>query len=143
MKKYLLLIPFLLVGCSFNRTYRNRAEDKEEAEKVVSKLYYTLQNGDLQKASKFFSGKFFQVTDKNKFNKLFKKMDEYGKVSDYNLSKWETLVVEGTNSKAEYVLTYDVKRDSTKMQEVFSMEKENDSIKIVGYRVNYDFLLDK
>lgn len=141
---YLFLISFLLISCSFNQTFSNRESDKKEAEKIPQKFYWEFRYGsNYDKIYDLFSEKFFEVTSKEKLNEINTvTQNEFGTIEDYNLVKWETFVMTGTNPRSEYVLTYDVKRSIGKTQETFSMRKENGTIKIVGYRVNHD-LLDK
>lgn len=90
-----------------------------------------------------FGDKFFEVTDKDKLLQIINtSQNDIGRVEEYNLVKWETLIVKGSNPKSEYLLVYDVKRGTTaKTEETFSMQKDkNGDIKIVGYRVNQDLL---
>ncbi|WP_312993250.1 hypothetical protein [Chryseobacterium flavum] len=42
---------------------------------------------------KLFGEKFFEVTDKEKLVKLINVVNEIGPVEEYNLAKWETIVV--------------------------------------------------
>jgi len=145
MKKiYLLIISFLLMSCSFNQTFSNRESDKNEAEKISRKFYWELlYGGNQDDLYKLFGEQFFAVTSEEKLNELnLTSQNEIGQIQDYNLVKWETLVVQGSNPRSEYVLTYDVKRERGKTQETFSMNKEEGEIKIIGYRINQD-LLDK
>jgi len=64
--------------------------------------------------------------------------NEHGKIKDDSLSNWRTFVSKGTNPISEYELTNLVKRDSGQTQEVITLQKENDTIKIVGYRIDLD-----
>jgi hypothetical protein len=143
MKKfYLLIITFLLISCSFNQTFSNRESDKEDAEKISKKFYWELRYGtNHDKIYKLFSDKFFEVTNRETLDKMITVSEnEIGPITECNLVKWETLVVKGSNSKSEYVLTYDIKRSNGKTEETFSMHEENGTIKIVGYRINQDML---
>jgi hypothetical protein len=89
-----------------------------------------------------FDEKFFAVTDQEKLLELINvTQNKIGPVQEYNLVKWETMVVKGSNARSEYLLTYDVKRGSENTKETFTMEKNKDGdIKIVGYRVNQNLL---
>ncbi|MGG5211020.1 hypothetical protein ACQWU4_19030 [Chryseobacterium sp. MIQD13] len=144
MKKFcIILISFLLISCSFNQTFSNREEDKKEAEKISQKFFWELKyGGNLDTIYNLFSDKFFEVTNKEKLLQIINvSQNDIGRVEEYNLVKWETLIIKGSNSKSEYLLIYDVKRGSGKTEETFSMEKDkNGDIKIVGYRVNQDLL---
>ncbi|PQA95659.1 hypothetical protein B0A69_04600 [Chryseobacterium shigense] len=144
MKKlYLILISFLLISCSFNQTFSNREEDKKEAEEISKKFFWELKyGGNLDTIYNLFGDKFFEVTDKEKLLQIINTtQNDIGRVEEYDLVKWETLIVKGSNAKSEYLLVYDVKRGTAKTEETFSMEKDkNGDIKIVGYKVNQDLL---
>lgn len=58
------------------------------------------------------------------------------KISNIQLTMWETFVSVGTNPKSQYVLSYRIERNIQNTQEKFTLEKNNDSIKIVGYDVS-------
>ena len=141
---YLILISFLLISCSFNQTFSNREEDKKDAEEISQKFFWELKyGGNMDTIYNLFGDKFFEVTDKDKLLQIINtSQNDIGRVEEYNLVKWETLIVKGSNSKSEYLLVYDVKRGTTaKTEETFSMQKDkNGDIKIVGYRVNQDLL---
>ena len=140
MKKYfLILITFFFLSCNFNRTFENREEDKKDAEKITTNFFILLKNNDRNGVAKLFSDKFFQVTSKEKLNQMLNYTNKVGgKMLNNSLSNWETTIVKGTNPKADYLMTYYVKRDSINTQEIFSLQKENDSIKIVGYKIDLD-----
>jgi hypothetical protein len=144
MKKiYLLIISFLLISCNFNQFYKDRESDKEDGEKIPQKFYWELRYGGNQNdIYKLFDEKFFAVTDQEKLLELINvTQNKIGPVQEYNLVKWETMVVKGSNARSEYLLTYDVKRGSENTEETFTMEKNKDGdIKIVGYRVNQNLL---
>ncbi|MGE8434817.1 hypothetical protein [Chryseobacterium joostei] len=57
-------------------------------------------------------------------------------ILDTQLTIWETFVSVGTQPKSQYVLSYKVKRNIQNTQEKITLEKNNDSIKIVGYDVS-------
>ncbi|MDH6250865.1 hypothetical protein M2347_000592 [Chryseobacterium sp. H1D6B] len=141
---YMLIISFLLISCSFNQTFSNRESDKKDAEEISKKFYWELKYGSNQdKIYELFSNKFFEVTSKEKLDQMNTvSQNEIGPIQEYNLIKWETLVVKGSNARSQYLLIYDVKRTNGKTEETFSMNKENGEIKIIGYRINQN-LLDK
>ncbi|MDR6921787.1 MULTISPECIES: hypothetical protein [Chryseobacterium] len=142
-KIVLILISFLLISCSFNQTFSNRESDKKDAEKISEKFYWEEKyGGNLDTIYNLFGDKFFEVTDKEKLLKIINaSQNDIGRVEEYNLVKWETLIVKGSNPKSVYMLAYEVKRGTSKTEEIFSMEKDkNGDIKIVGYRVNQDLL---
>lgn len=140
---YFILISFLLISCSFNQTFSNREEDKKEAEEISKKFFWELKyGGNLDTIYNLFGNKFFELTDKEKLLQIINTtQNDIGRVEEYNLVKWETLVVKGSNAKSVYLLVYDVKRGTSKTEETFSMEKnKNGDVKIVGYKVNHDLL---
>lgn len=140
MKKILLFVTLtLLVNCSFNQTFSNRESDRDDAEKISKKFYWELLQGtNKDKIYELFSDKFFEVTSKDQLDKLISdSQQEYGIIKENNLEHWETLVVKGSNSKSEYLLTYNVTREYGTTKETFSMLKEDENIKIVGYHINY------
>lgn len=138
---YLLITSFLLISCNFNQFYKNRESDKADGEKIPRKFYWELRYGTNQdNIYKLFGDKFFEVSDKEKLAEMLSIVTKIGPVEDYTLSKWETLVVKGTDSKSEYLFTYDVKRGNETTHETFTMEKDKQGdIKIVGYHINQDF----
>jgi hypothetical protein len=139
MKKFLLFVTLtLLVSCSFNQTFSNRESDRAEAAEISKKFYWELSYGGNQDdLYNLFGEQFFEVTSRDKLNQMnLVSQNEIGQVQDYTLVKWETFVVKGSNPKSEYVLTYDVKREKGKTQEIFSMNKNDGEIKIVGYHIN-------
>lgn len=139
MKKYILiLIALTIVSCNFNKTYHNREEDKKDAEKITEKFYTLIKENNRQKAFKLIGNKFFETTDKNQLNQMIDDINaECGdKISDTQLTIWETVVSVGTNPKSQYVLSYRVERNIQNTQEKFTLEKDDDSIKIVGYDVH-------
>ncbi|WP_027383542.1 hypothetical protein [Epilithonimonas caeni] len=139
MKKYSsILFIILLTGCNFNTVYKNREQDKQDAEKVTEKFYSLMNSNNRQKAIKLMSQKLFKITSKEKFNQILDESSkECGNIISDSLIHWETVAVEGTNPKNEYVLIYDVKRDIKNTQEKFTLYKENDSIKILGYDIRF------
>jgi hypothetical protein len=144
MKKiYLLIISFLLISCNFNQFYKDRESDKEDGKKIPQKFYWELRYGGNQDdIYKLFDEKFFAVTDQEKLLELINvTQNKIGPVQEYNLVKWETLVVKGSNARSQYLFTYNLKRGTENTDETFTMEKNKDGdIKIVGYRVNQNLL---
>ncbi|AZA77615.1 hypothetical protein EG347_08850 [Chryseobacterium sp. G0186] len=139
MKKLLfLLISFLFISCNFNQTYHNREEDKKDAEKITGKFYSLLKKNNREEAFKLIDNKFFETTNKKQLNQMIDDINaECGdKISDTQLKIWETSVSVGTNSKSQYILLYRVERNIQNTQEKFTLEKDDDSIKIVGYDVS-------
>lgn len=140
MKKYffVLIIPFFLVSCNFNSISQNREEDRKDAEEITQWFYRLVKNNDKAGAIKLISKNFLKTTPKEQFNQILDTSSaECGSIKSYSLSKWETFVVKGTNPRSEYVLVYDVKRTVKNTKEKFTLKKENDSIKILGYNIEF------
>jgi hypothetical protein len=142
MKKlFFLLFISLVASCNLNTTSSNNESDKREAEEITNKLYYYLETKDFQNAQTLFSEKFFEVTDREKLQKIFNQShEEFGNLTNFSLLEWNTFVVKGTQAKSEYLLVYQVEREKKPTVEKIGMIKENDSIKIVSYHIQYDFL---
>ncbi|MBP2619398.1 hypothetical protein [Chryseobacterium jejuense] len=139
MKKYILIfITFFLISCNFNSTSQNREEDKKEAEKITERFYYFIKKNDKENAIELISKNLFKVTPKEKFSQILGSCSsECGEIKSYSLNHWETFVVKGTNPRSEYVLVYDVNRTIKNTKEKFTLKKENDSIKILGYNIEF------
>lgn len=137
MKNYILILMSLfLISCNFNKYYKNRDADKQDAEKVTENFYSLITN-NREQAFLLFGNKFFQVTSKEQLNQIFNDINiNCGNSLNIQLLKWETLVSVGTNPKSEYVLLYKVKRNIKNTQEKITLEKDKNIIKIVGYDVN-------
>jgi len=142
MKKYILiLISFLFIGCSYDKIYENRESDRQEAQKITDKFFSLIKQNNREEAFKLFNQ---ETTSKEKFNLVLDKIEnENGKIKNDSLSTWQTFVVKGTNSKSDYLLTYEVDRDFSHTQETFIMQKESDTIKIEKYKINFDILQNK
>ncbi|WP_223609612.1 hypothetical protein [Chryseobacterium sp. OSA05B] len=135
----MFLVSISIVSCNYNETYSNREQDKREAEKIIHKFYISIKGNNTEKASKLFSKKFFHITSRQRLNEMINWTNEKGgAISNYALSNWQTLIINGPNPKSDYSLVYYAKRDSINTQEIFSLQKENDTIKIVGYKINLD-----
>ena len=144
MKIFYILSVFsiFLTSCQLNTTSSNRESDKREAEEITNKFYHHLEMNEFDKAETLFSESFFEVTDREKLNKIFQKtIEDCGDLSNFELEEWNTFVVSGTDSKSEYVLLYKVTRDKKQTTERIGMVKEEDeNIRIVSYHVNFDML---
>jgi len=146
MKKYILiLISFLFIGCSYDKIYENRESDKQDAQKVINKFYFLIQqNNDKKEVFRLFSKRFFQEVEKERFEQILNKTDsDFGKVKDYELTNSWTQIIEGSNPISKYELSYLVTRDSTQTKEYFRLQKEKDSIKIISYRLDFDIIPKK
>lgn len=140
MKNYFILfISLFLFNCNDFNTFReNKIEDKTEAEKTTNNFYFNLKRNKKNEIFKLFSNKFYIKTNKKDLNQFLDWAIKEGKSNSLqnNLINWHTLVIEGTSPKSEYTLVYKVKRGSLETEEIFNLEKENESIKIVGYKIN-------
>ena len=143
MKTFSIIFSLIfLLSCNLNTTYSNRESDKREAEQITNKLYHYLEMQELEKAESLFSEQFFEVTDRETLNKIFTKtLEECGNLTNFNLEEWTTFIVQGTDSKSEYVLVYKITRHKKNTTERIGLIKEEDeTIKIVSYHVNFDML---
>jgi len=61
---------------------------------------------------------------------------QFGNIKNDSLIYEQASVIKGTNSRNEYILIYNVNRDIKNTQEKFTLHKENDSIKIMGYYIS-------
>lgn len=135
----LLLLPllFLCPGCHFNSTFRNREKDKNDAEKVTTAFYELIKQKNYKGTHPFFSDTFFDVTDTSELNKVLRlSAEKLGPIESIQLTKWQTLVVSGTDDRSEYALEYAVKHEHYEATEIFTLIKEKGQIKIQRYRVN-------
>ena len=129
----------LISSCTFNTIRENREEDKKEAEKVTQQFFTLVKENNKKELYKLFSDKFFQVTNKNQLNSIIDWGQKEGdSIIGYSIVSWKTTIVKGTNPKSDYLLIYNVKRKKISTEEIFSLQKENDTIKILGYRLNLD-----
>lgn len=143
MKKYIIIpIVYVIVSCSYDKIYENRQEDRQDAQKVINKFYYSIQHDNNKKeVFKLFSNRFFQEVGKERFEKILDKTDrDFGNINDYQLSNSWTQVIKGSNPISKYELSYIVRRDSTQTKEYFKLQKEKDSIKIISYRLDFDII---
>ena len=139
--KLFYFLFLLLFGCNFNATYNNRVEDKNEAEKVADKFYSLIRKTKYQDTYKLFGKKFFQVTDTSKLDDIFQfTYTKLGAIDNMNLDHWQTQIIKGTNPSSNYALYFLVQREKYLSKETITLDKENDSIKIIGYYVNSDGL---
>ncbi|KAB1230979.1 hypothetical protein [Chryseobacterium viscerum] len=143
-KSILILFSFLFVGCSYDKIYENRETDRQDAEKIINKFYYSIQQNEREETFKLFSGRFFKEVDKERFEQILDKTKrDFGKVKDFQITNSWTQVIKGSNTQSRYELSYIVTRDSTQTKEYFKMQKENDSIKIINYRLDFDMVPKK
>ncbi|EJL76039.1 hypothetical protein [Chryseobacterium populi] len=106
MKKYvLILISFLFIGCSYDKIYENRESDKQDAQKVINKFYFLVQENNKKEVFKLFSNRFFQEVGKERFEQILNKTDnDFGKIQDYELTNSWTQIIKGSNPISKYEL---------------------------------------
>lgn len=74
------------------------------------------------------------MASKEQINQMFDaSFSQFGYVKNDSLIYEQANIIKGTHSKNEYILIYNVKRDIKNTQEKFTLHKEDDSIKVVGY----------
>lgn len=136
---FIVPVCFLVTSCHFNSTYYNREADKKEGEKAVAQFYELLKNKDYKGTYKFFDRRFFEVTDTQKLNEIYDiAFEKLGNIESYDIERWETEAIVGTDSRVNYLFLCDVKRLNFASKETITLIKEKDEIKIISYHVNSD-----
>ncbi|WP_312079506.1 hypothetical protein [Chryseobacterium sp.] len=132
MKKYILIfLTLFLIGCS------SKEKEKKDAEKITQKFYALLKENDRKGIFKLYGSELFEVASKQQINEMFDtSFSQFGNIKDESLIYEQNNILKGTNSKNEYILIYNVTRDIKNTQEKFTLHKEGDSIKIVGYFIS-------
>lgn len=139
---YIIPICLTLFSCHFNSTYNNREADKQDGEKAIAVFYELLKSKSIEETYRLFDRRFFEVTDTQKLNEIYDiSFSKLGNVESYDIEKWETQAVVGTDPKTNYVFLLNVKRSSYVSKETVTLQKENDEIKIISYHVNSDGFL--
>jgi hypothetical protein len=129
---------FLLVAsCSCNTSFTNRESDVKEAQDFANKFYDLLKSNDFDKTYSLYSKDFYENTDTSELNKIYQgTLSNLGEIKSIDMEQCETRVVNGTDSKAEYVMLYKVGRAKYASEELIRLEKKNNKMKILSYRVN-------
>lgn len=138
---FFVLFTSILLGCNLNTNlnYENEVSEKEDAESVVSKLYWYTNNNELTKIPDLFGKSFYKTSDvTGLLNFLNDKKNTFGNFKGYNLISWKTNRTEGSNPISQYLLIYSVKYSNGETVEEISLIKEDNQIMISGYRVNKD-----
>uniref|UniRef100_A0A0N4ZEB5 DM10 domain-containing protein n=1 Tax=Parastrongyloides trichosuri TaxID=131310 RepID=A0A0N4ZEB5_PARTI len=79
----------------------------------------------------FFDKRFFEVTDTQKLNEIYDiSFEKLGDVESYDIEKWETQAIVGTDPKTNYVFILNVKRSNYASKETVMLLKEKDEVKI-------------
>ena len=131
------LLFLILSACTFNRTYLNKEDDKNDAMQVIGKFYYYLGAKDYNQVFGLFGKQFYKVASKNDLKKIFALTgNKLGDLKDTNIGEWETKRIEGTDASAEYELRYNNTYSKYEASETFRLIKEDDGkIKIVYYNI--------
>lgn len=134
---FLIGISTILIGC--NIRHDNHIIDKIEAEEIANQFYYHLQMEDFKSAEKLFSEKAFETNTREDLLNYFKAtIYTHGNLSNFVLDYWDTSVIDGKDSRGQYILYYYVTRYPKHTFEKLFLIKENDSIKIVGYEITLE-----
>ena len=141
---FVFSISLIFVSCRFNSSYINREEDKRDAEQAIAQFYELLKNQDYKGTYRLFDKRFFEVTDTQKLNEIYDiSFEKLGDVESYNIEKWETQAIVGTDPKTNYVFLLNVRRSDFASKETITLLKEKGEIKIMGYHVNSDGFFQK
>ncbi|MDR3025264.1 hypothetical protein [Chryseobacterium sp.] len=132
MKKYIvLLLSLLLINCSFKES------SLKEAEKTTQQFYSLLKENDREKIFNLCGNELFKIATQEQVNEMFDtSFSQFGNIKNDSLIYEQASIIKGTHSRNEYILIYNVNRDIKNTQEKFTLHKENNSIKIVGYYVS-------
>ena len=132
MKKYILILfTFLLVSCN------SKEQDRKDAKKITQKFYTLLKENNREGIFKLCGDELFKVASKEQVNQMFDtSSSQFGNIKNDSLIYEQTNIIKGINSRNEYVLIYNVKRDFKNTQEKFTLHKERNSLKIVGYFIS-------
>ncbi|MBW7870197.1 MAG: hypothetical protein H3C39_03955 [Flavobacteriia bacterium] len=137
MKNHIFLgFIILFASCNLNTVYKNRESDLIDAEKIANELFKNIDSGDFEEAKRLFGSKFFKYSSEKDLNDLFDSIKTLGEIRNRKLIEWKTIVVEGKNTKSDYLLRYNSVFPNHQAEELISMEKENDRIKIYGFQVH-------
>lgn len=133
---FFLLAP--VYACHFNSTFLNREKDKDDASKVVDSFYKAIGDNNFKDVDKIMGDSFLKYTPIDTLRQTILHVNqEYGNVKSFSIINWQTRVMEGTDSRADYLLLYDVTRDKKHTQESFTLTKEGNKVKITNYHISY------
>jgi len=142
MKKYfvnLIISVLFITACNFNSTYLNEESEKEQAEKVISQFHSEIVKKKFDDAETLFSKEFVKTTGSKKLLSVFLRTDSIlGNFNSSKLVDWKTQRVVGSNPSTHYLLVFESKYKKFNAIETFSLIRENDTVKILGYNVNSD-----
>lgn len=141
---FVITICLFVSSCRFNSTYNNRETDKQNGERVVTAFYELQKSKNYEETYRLFDKRFFEVTDTQKLNEIYDiSFEKLGDVESYDIEKWETEAIVGTDPITNYVFLLNVKRSNYASKETVTLIKEKDEIKIISYHVNSDGLFKK
>ena len=131
-------------SCHFNSQYIDRVADKEDAEKITTRLYDLLKTNNYNETTDLFSKKFYEVTSKEKLFEIFTTtQDKLGDLKDTKIESWKTNRIEGSYPSANYLLVYKNKHEKSDSKESITLTKEPDGeIRIIGYNISSDGFLN-
>jgi len=134
---FVITICLFVSSCRFNTSYNNREADKQDGEELIVEFYELLKNKEYNRTYTFFDKRFFEATDTQKLNEIYDiSFEKLGDVESYDIEKWETQAVVGTDPKTNYVFQLNVKRSDFGSKETLTLIKEENEIKIIGYHVD-------
>lgn len=138
-KSYLLIylcMALSISGCHFNSSRINDPKDKGEAEWQVMEFYKHVKAREYEKTIPLLSSQFLQKSDTGTYLTFLRKYEtELGRADSSVLVNYKTEVVNGDQPKATYVLIYKSCRPRGTFQETFSLIKEKEEVKIIGYNI--------
>lgn len=125
-----------------NAANKNREEDKAEGERITNQYFDLLSKKQYLSVYTLLSPRLQALSPIDSIIRIYEMTEEkLGTIEDINLESWETFVQTGTSPKSEYVYKYKVKRTKFESEELFRLEKEGDSIKILQYKINSEGFL--
>jgi hypothetical protein len=137
------LIILTCYSCNFNSTNLNREEDKQVGEKIMNTFFDDIKKHDYNATFALYSDKFWEVTSRDKMKQIYEMTTKkLGALTNTSVDKWETRIVKGTNSSAEYLYQYkNTYEKGEALETVRLVEEEGGKIKILAYNINSDNFL--
>jgi hypothetical protein len=132
-----LFLSLVFIGCNFVTKRKNDPYDIDQAKKIATEFYSSL---NLQKYDAAID-QYSKIAVKEKTRDSLKlelqnMQSEFGLLDTYIFIKGSSFVIEGTKQRGEYELIYDVKYQNQRTQEKLLMIQEKGLIKILAYRIN-------
>ncbi|HUH34588.1 MAG TPA: hypothetical protein VL022_02025 [Moheibacter sp.] len=139
MKKVPIIFFFLIfVSCKLNSENENLLENKKEGEKIMNIFFNNIVSNNFKENKKFLSKSFLDYPGTKQFEKdqnLIK--IKLGNITNINLLYSETTISTKINSFPEYIYEYNIEREKKNSIETYFLIKENDSLKIKDYKIEY------